>query len=149
MTLLNPGFNGDWTRKTHTGQEYGEIFVPERWVAYWREDDNNGRPEMHVINFEPPFIDPPRVCELPRAVKWFTFYRKHQCGIYQTVTGLLPGAIYRLSVQVHAWYSQRDNPRLSEYEDPPNSGQWHTIENGDDGMTFYLFVDTLGRADPW
>lgn len=27
--LTNPGFEGGWTRKTHTGQEFGEIFVPD------------------------------------------------------------------------------------------------------------------------
>lgn len=37
MALQNPGFEGGWTRKTHTGVEYGEIFVPEGWTAFWRE----------------------------------------------------------------------------------------------------------------
>lgn len=37
MNLLkNPGIEDGWTRKTHTGQEYGEIYVLERWVAFWR-----------------------------------------------------------------------------------------------------------------
>jgi len=27
--LTNGDFEGRWTRKTHTGVEYGEIFVPE------------------------------------------------------------------------------------------------------------------------
>ena len=35
--LTNGGFEGGWTRKTHTGQEFGEIFVPEGWAAFWRE----------------------------------------------------------------------------------------------------------------
>lgn len=37
MTLINGGFESGWTRQTHTGVAYGEIFVPEGWVAFWRE----------------------------------------------------------------------------------------------------------------
>ena len=30
--MINGGFEGGWTRETHTGVEYGEIFVPEGWT---------------------------------------------------------------------------------------------------------------------
>ena len=112
--LSNPGFNGDWWRKTHTGQEFGEIFVPVDWVAFWKEVESGDpdvkvcRPEMHVINFEPPYIDPPRVYEEPRAVKAFTFFCNHDLGYYQEVNGLTVGARYIFEAQAHAWYSQLD-----------------------------------------
>lgn len=93
--LTNPGSEAGWTRRTHTGQQFGEIFVPEGWVAFWREGgpvphdpQNNigyGRPEMHVINREPPFLDPPRIHSGNRVVKLFTFYRIHDAGLYQSV----------------------------------------------------------------
>lgn len=33
MTLVNGDFESGWTRQTHTGVAYGEIFVPEGWVV--------------------------------------------------------------------------------------------------------------------
>ena len=97
MTILvNGSFEGGWTRKTLTGQEFGEIFVPEGWTAFWREgglpipwDPLNligyARPEMAVINKEAPYLDPPRIYDGTRAVKWFTFYKIHDTGILQQV----------------------------------------------------------------
>lgn len=35
--LTNPGFEGEIWRRTLSGEEFGEIFVPDGWVAYWRE----------------------------------------------------------------------------------------------------------------
>lgn len=146
--LTNPGFEGGWTRKTHTGQEFGEIFVPEGWVAYWREggtvphdpDNTNGygRPEMHVINREPPFLDPPRIRGGNRALKFFTFYRIHDGGVYQPVTGITPGARLRARGWAHAWSAVTDDPRRSSLDG-----------NGGLNFTFRLGIDPRGGTDPW
>ena len=92
MTLQNPSFEGGWTRETHSGQEYGEIFVPEGWTAFWREgapvphDPTNlngyGRPEMKVIQRGAPYDNPPRIAEGNKAAQLFTFYRIHDAGYY-------------------------------------------------------------------
>jgi len=160
--LKNPGFEGNWWRKTHTGQEFGEIFVPEQWVAFWKEggpvphDPNNpigyGRPEVHVINCEPPFLDPPRIQGGNRAVKLFTFFRIHGGGFYQRVEGITPGSRLRGMGWAHAWSSGQDNPRAS---DGVGEGAYfiravdYDKVDGVRNFTFTVGIDPTGGTDPW
>ncbi len=106
-TLQNPSFEGitrpgGWTRDTHAGVEYGEIFVPEGWVAWWQEGVFR-RPEMKVIQNVPPFNDPPRIYDGDWAFQSFTMFGRQHAGLYQVVAGLTPGGTYELSAQAHAW----------------------------------------------
>jgi hypothetical protein len=160
--LQNPGFEAGWWRKTHTGHEFGEIFVPEGWVAFWKEgkpvphDPSNeigyGRPEMHVINKEPPFLDPMRIHTGQRAFKLFTFFRIHDAGLYQQITDIPSGSQVRALGWAHAWSSNHDNPhasdgvgeqaffvRASEYDK----------EDGVRNVTFTVGIDPTGGTDPW
>lgn len=146
--VLNGGFEGNWWRETHSGQEYGEIFVPENWVAFW--DEAKGRPEMQVINKEPPFLDPPRIREGNRALKFFTFYRIHDAGVYQTVA-TKANSRYALSFMAHAWSSGEDDPYNSD--DAP--GAWAAVEgisgltDAQRNFTFRVGVDLTGGTDPF
>jgi len=165
--LDNPGFEGGWWRRTATGQEFGEIFVPEGWVGFWKEggpvphDPGNpsgyGRPEMHVINREPPFLDPLRVRSGQRALKFFTFYRIHDAGLYQQVTGITPGTRLEATGWAHAWSSTKDNSRHSdgagtapyfiragEYQRDPGAPA-----TGIRNFTFTVGIDPEGGVDPW
>ena len=146
--LENGNFElGTWTRKTHTGQEFGEIFVPTGWTAFWKEgppvphDPSNtngyGRPEMHVIETVPPFLDPPRIHSGSWAVKLFTFFRIHDAGIYQRVA-VTPGQRLRVAGWAHAWSSNNDNPRVSD-----------TDGDGVNNFTFTIGIDPTGATDPW
>ncbi len=160
--LNNPGFEGNWWRRTHTGQEFGEIFVPEHWVAYWKEggpvphDPTNpigyGRPEMHVINREPPFLDPLRIQEGNRGLKFFSFYRIHDAGVYQRVEGIAPGTWLRGTGFAHAWSSSQDNPRVSDgvgegpfFVRAIDYDQVNNVRN----FTFTIGIDPTGGTDPW
>ncbi len=162
--LQNPGFEGDWWRKTFTGQEYGEIFVPRQWVAYWKEggpvphdpanQDGYGRPEMHVINREPPFLDPPRIHSGQRALKYFTFWRIHDAGVYQQVGNVTPGTALRGTGWGHAWSSQGDDPDVSEgVGDGPffvlarNVGA--NVPDAVRNVSFRVGIDPRGGTDPW
>ncbi|MGC9523825.1 MAG: PPC domain-containing protein, partial [Anaerolineae bacterium] len=163
--LENPGFEGSWWRKTHTGQEFGELFVPLRWVAYWREggpvphDPHNqsgyGRPEMHVINREAPFLDPIRVRSGERALKFFTFYRIHDAGVYQQVTGVEPGTCLRGTGWGHAWSSTKDDPRTSEgvgrqaFSIRSSDYQAGAMDEAVRNVTLALGIDPTGGNDPW
>lgn len=145
--LKNPDFEGGWTRTTHTGQEFGEIFVPENWVAFWKEGgavphdpdntDGYGRPEMHVINKEAPYLDPPRIYSGKRAAKLFTFFRIHDAGYYQQVD-VTPGQILQFTGWAHAWTSTKDDATISEH-------------SGDaaEQATFQVGIDPTGGTDPW
>jgi hypothetical protein len=139
---------GGWTRDTFNGQEYGEIFVPEGWVAFWKEglpvphDPQNtvgyGRPEMQVIQKVPPFLNPPRIRSGDWSLKYFTFYRIHDAGIYQTVT-VPNNARLRASFWAHAWSSQLDDPFHSD----------QTTEDDRQNFTFTIGIDPTGGTDPW
>ena len=149
MNLLRNGsFEGGWTRQTHSGIEYGEIFVPEGWTAFWQEggvipeDPTNkngyGRPEMHVIKAEAPFLDPPRIYAGNQSLKFFTFYRAHKAGVYQKVTDLTPGQQVTGRGVAHAWSSVKDDPKKSS-----------TDGDGATNFTFQLGIDPTGGTDPW
>lgn len=165
MNLLsNPGFEGDWWRRTFLGQEYGEIFVPEGWVAFWREggpvphDPRNtngyGRPEMHVIDRQPPYLDPVRVRCGRRALKFFTFYRIHDAGVYQVVSGLQRGQRLQATGWAHAWSSTKDDPRSSAGVGAGAtfvraSDLSSTTADGVRNIAFSVGLDPHGGADPW
>jgi len=138
---------GGWTRQTHTGQEYGEIFTPEGWTTFWKEGlpvphdpdnhDGYGRPEMQVIQTVPPFLVPPRIHSGEWALKYFTFYRIHDAGIYQQVT-VTSGQRLRLAAWAHAWSSIADNP----YQSSTDGQGWMNF-------TFMVGIDPTGATDPW
>lgn len=109
--LRNPGFEGitragSWTRDTHVGVQYGEVYVPEGWTAWW-EEGNYRRPEMKVIPKAEPFLDPARVCDGEWAFQSFTMYGRQHAGLYQVIAGLEPGMCYRFTAQAHAWSVHR------------------------------------------
>lgn len=160
--LKNPGFEGNWWRKTHTGQEFGEIFVPENWVAFWQEggpvphDPSNpngyGRPEMLIINREPPFLDPLRVRSGARGLKFFTFYRIHKAGLYQQVSGIQKGTRLSATGWAHAWSSVEDDPKVSDgvgkqafYTRVSDYHKTDAVRN----FVFDIGIDPEGGTDPW
>ena len=122
ITLANGEFEGisrpgGWTRVTHNGVQYGEIFTPEGWVTYFLEDQgaNVYRPEVKVIEAKPPFLDPPRILHGDWAVQMFKSFGALRCGLYQTVTRLEPGALYQFRYWAHAW---SNHPGVGPCGDP-------------------------------
>ena len=102
--LKNSGFDsGDWTRDTHTGQRYGEIYTPAGWVTWFEEGGEFRRPECKLIPSREPFLDPPRVHAGDWAWQAFTMFGRQHAGLYQVVEGLEPGAEYEFTAQAHAW----------------------------------------------
>jgi LysM repeat protein len=152
--LQNPGFEGincpasgwcegNWTRETHTGVTYSEIFTPQGWVTYWSEGTNPvderqyGRPECKVIPNAAPFVGPPaRIRSGNYAVMQFGFFRSIDSGIYQVVTGLSPQATVELSAYAHTWSCNDDEHGAYSCGD-------------DDQMLFRVGIDPNGGTDPW
>lgn len=145
--LLNGDFEGSTCRDTLNGSVYAEISVPEHWVAFWKEEEGYGRPEMGVIPDSPPYLDPPRVHAGEKALKWFTFYRTGDAGVLQQVSAEV-GRRYRAQGSVHAWYSQRDDPHVSQWVDS-KTGIVYPILDGDPGMESMIGIDSTGGTDPW
>lgn len=159
--LQNPSMEGDWWRKTHVGVEFGEIIVPKPWVAYWSDqktvphDPNNpegyGRPEMNIIPKAAPFLDPLRIHDGQKALKYFTFWRIHDAGIYQQVQGITPGSTLRMSAWAQAWSSNGDEGGVS---DGAGSGPFFKLEgsttnDNERNFTFKVGIDPTGGTDPW
>jgi len=148
--LENGSFEGGTWRGTLTGEEFGEISVPENWVAFWNHDqDHWGRPEMKVILREPPYLAPPRVYSGTQALQWFTFYRNGDAGVLQQVSAEI-GQLYRAQGYAHVWYNQLDDPDpyLSQWKDS-GTGIVYTIHDGDPGMEVMIGIDPAGGEDPW
>ncbi len=143
--LLNPGFegiteSGGITHDTFNGEWYDNIMTPEGWVTWWEEGAGSplGRPEVMPIPFEGYFIVPvPRVRSGHWALKFFTFWRPHRGGVYQTVANLPAGSHATLSAFAHAWScNEDDTDALSCGEDPYQFG-------------FKVGIDPTGGSNPW
>lgn len=152
---MNLDFEAGTTRKTHTGQEFGEITTPEGWVTWWHPDYK--RPECKVINKQ---LDPVRVHSGEQAWLAFTMFAQQYAGLYREVE--LEAGTYELTAHAHAWSSHTgelasDGPHCSTgvgcggyyspVEDVP-------AENGDPfndsigNFTFYVGVG-FGEPDPF
>lgn len=143
--LSNGNFENGWWRETFTGQEFGEIFVPQDWVAFWKEEGNIYRPEMKVIPKQAPFLDPPRIQSGNYALQYFKQWGLLDAGIFQQIT--IPSAgMLSMGGDAHAWYSQRDRAEFSEYE---QNDEWFYIMDGDPGVDLMLGIDPTGGQDPW
>ena len=147
--LTNPGFegigvpvdnssrnDGNYTRDTFSGAQYGEIYTPSGWVTWWEEGDF-GRPECHVIAKEHPFTDPMRIHRGYYAGKCFTFFRKGHYGYYQVANNIPPNSQVQASFYAHAWTSNKDNPPLTDQEGDPYA------------FFFRVGIDPNGGTDPF
>lgn len=107
VALQNGDFEGSAVRSTHTGQAIPEIESPEGWVTFWREDAGYKRPECKVISPKnplwPQWQDPKRYNTGSQSWQCFTAFGKMWAGLYQTVSGLIPGKRYKLQAYAHAW----------------------------------------------
>lgn len=86
--------------------------MADGWTPWWRSssgdpDDTDVNPEYKPAEAE---FFPNRVRSGERAQQYFTFYRTHEAGIYQQVSGLTPGETVCFSVWGHAWSAQDDDP---------------------------------------
>lgn len=129
--LQNPGFEGYYVQQCcHTepgyapGTPYSEIQVAPNWTAWWVEPDSSPSfPSYCDYNIAPPscqpyhrpeyaalFVDPARVHSGSNAQKYFTFYATHLAGLYQQVTGVIPGQAYRFTVYMEAWSTDSSVP---------------------------------------
>lgn len=145
--------------------EVGEIFTPSGgWIAFFRHVVGTwDQPEvthMHKSQY------PRRVCEGKKAIKLFTFHKRHDAGLMQQVA-VEPGVRLKLSAMAHAWSNHNDLDGyewcaddglcsagvgqeiafISEGEAPELCGDpWSdAIQN----FTFRLGVDPTGGTNPY
>lgn len=121
QALDNPGFeSAGWHRGTafyfynnpvlqHV--QFGEITVPEDWVAVWfdgypshQHGAPTGRPEMLVVDLSAGFPDAERVKSGNRALKAFTFWRPNHMGIAQQVRASDLNYWVNVYIMAEAWH---------------------------------------------
>jgi LysM repeat protein len=150
--LTNPGFEGiscragskppecldNWSNSAnHDGSTHGNIFTPQGWVTWWREGGDYGQPEVKTIPNVAPFTgELPRIRSGYYAVLLFTYYRLQETGLYQVVTGLVPGATVQFSAYGHGWSCNSDDRPGYSCGDP-----WNQV--------FQVGIEPNGLADPF
>lgn len=163
--LKNGEFEADWgEEKSHRcrifpkdaepyEREIGNIFVPPGWVFWFRHepgvwDQPEGRDAWKQH-------DPRRVHSGEKAYMYFTFFRKHDAGLFQQVQ-VTPGTRLHLTAWAHAWSNHKDGPH-------PDDGRWSEgpgyeagfllegeAPNSDwENFTFYVGIDPTGGTDPF
>jgi hypothetical protein len=162
IALTNPDFEGDsWNEQMYWDADggpyysnYEEINPPIGWTAWWWEgiDDicgdkpykigypeyKPGRPEFKVFK---DYMDPRRVYSGTQSSKYFTFWRCQYAGLLQEIS-IYPSAVYTISAQVQAWYS---NCSTKPY-DPPLEQDCET--ELDAQLKVRIGVDPTGGMNP-
>lgn len=139
---------------TSASREIGNIFVPPHWGFWFRHipgdfDQPEGR-DAHRIH------DSRRVRSGEKAFMFFSFWRRHDAGLYQRVQ-VTPNTPLRLTAYMHSWSSDDDNPYTSEgvgegihfipgSEIPPLNGNPDNDAIGN--ALFSVGIDPLGGTNP-
>ncbi len=135
--------------------------VPYGWTAWWRVPDNDFSDPNYYQNYpaycdyskkaaqgcvpwhNPEFRDtaggpqetgPSRRMEGDNSQKYFTFYTIHEAGLYQVVSGVVPGQRLRFGIYMEAWSNNANDP-------------WHSADQPTMGMQ--VGIDPYGGNDPW
>ncbi len=115
--LANPGFEGSYAKQCcHTEPQYlpntlyDEVQVAPGWTAWWLEPGDAQHPtncagcnSWHRPEWREAAPFGNRIHSGSNAQKYFTFYSVHEAGMYQQVTGVIPGQRYRFSVYMQTW----------------------------------------------
>ncbi len=173
--LSNGSFEADWgDENSHRvrvfpadGEPYetelGEFHTPPGWLSWYYHDPGNwDQPELGDIRKEHVSY---RVHQGEKAIRLFTFYRRHDAGLMQQAE-VEPGCTVRLTAWAHAWSNHpleghedcADDPRCScgvgteafflLKDDLPDL----TGDSWDDAVgnvSFMLGIDPTGGSDPF
>jgi LysM repeat protein len=149
--LANPGFEADWgVEASHRTlvlsdedgvfeKAVGNIFTPPGWISWFRHKEREeaknawAQPEVTDTVQNP---DPRRTRSGQRAIRMFTFYRRHDGGFYQTVSGLEPGETVQFSAYGQAWACNEDNAGATSCGD-----DW--------ALVFKVGIDPSGGTNPF
>jgi hypothetical protein len=145
--LRNGDFEEDWgNAQSHQctifpvgGGSYeqlvGNIFTPPGWVTWFRHQAGTwDQPEVTDAHKT---IDARRVHSGAKGVRLFTFWRDHDAGFYQVVSGLQPGATVQFSAYGEGWSCGEDNSSATSCGDDPYS------------MVFAVGIAPSGEINPY
>ena len=133
IPLANANFEADWSVESSNRvlilsdedgvyeTVKGNIFTPPGWVTWFRhkprDDASKGWDQPEVTDA---WIhqDARRVRGGKKAIKLFTFWRRHDAGFFQTIGGLEPGQTVQFSAYAQAWTCDEDPKDATSCGDP-------------------------------
>ncbi len=144
-------------------RRWNTAYTPQDWVAWWRPPLTDtarsdyftypsscrrpGAPENCAPWHNPEYggtdwirNGPPRIRSGKNSLKYFTFWSVHEGGVFQTVSGIAPGAQLRFSAYLHAW-SATVGPGNEEPSPFQSAGQT--------SMHMKIGIDPTGGRNPW
>ncbi len=149
--LTNPGFEDEGRWLFQDGIR--EVMVPPGWFAFWRPGPPEELPlpsncpdrsDVGCYWARPEFREvkaaefPNRVRSGARAVRYFTWGRMHEAGLYQIVEGLPPGAEIEFSTWLQAWMCA-----------DASACQGGAVSDAPAHMHLQVGIDPWGGLDPW
>lgn len=149
--LTNPGFEDEGRWLFQDGIR--EIQVPPGWFAFWRSippadlllpSNCPHRSDTGCYWARPEFRDvkatefPDRVHSGLRALRYFTFGRMHEAGLYQAVESIPVGARVRFSVWLQAWMCADASDCMGG-----------RVSDAPAHMHLQVGLDPKGSIDPW
>jgi len=146
--LVNPGFEdgfGAWNPPDCPNCPWGvscnwgicyTAQVSAYWIPFWKNcPEGDSSCALRMPEYKPataPYYD--RIHGGASAQQYFSFYGTHDAGLFQTVTGLDPGATVAFSAYAQGWSS---NDGDNKSDDPL------------DNIVFRVGIDPNGGIDPW
>jgi hypothetical protein len=140
---------------------WNKVQVPNGWSAWWRSPNaDQANPDYfnsfpaycpdksttpsncvpwHAPDFQSTATDPQksgpdRLVAGDNSQKYSSFAAVYEAGLFQTVSGVTPGAVLRFSVSMAAWSSLENDPSLS---------------NGQASMNLRVGIDPTGGGNPF
>jgi LysM repeat protein len=153
--LGNPGFESPYTKQCcHAEPEFlpntpiDEVQVAAGWLGWWLQPDQDpfhpgsceNKPGCSVAWHRPEWREANcgdvcgnRIHSGGNAQKYFTFFSVHDAGMYQRVTGILPGQRLRFSVYMQGWSTHAD----------------YGLSSGQQSMGMRIGIDPFGDTNPF
>ncbi len=139
--LQNPSFEGDYSPYVPPGGHpdcptgtCNSVQMADGWTPYWLSPHDTNNTDIANPEYKPATTAdvPVRVHEGDRAQQYFTTFRTHEAGFYQTVS-VTPGKVYCFGIWGHAWSSNNDDAHTSDSEleqrigiDPTGGTDWQS-----------------------
>ncbi len=149
--LVNPGFEDEGRWAFEAGVR--EIQIPPGWFAFWRDappmdiplPSNCPRRQDTGCYWARPEFREVKAAEFPnrihsgaRALKYFSFGRMHDAGVYQVVEEIPVGARLQFTVWLQAWMCANIS-----------ACKGGAVSDAPARMRLQVGLDPAGGIDPW
>ncbi|MBN1933966.1 MAG: hypothetical protein JW934_04855 [Anaerolineae bacterium] len=99
---------------------YDNVFVAPYWMPFWNSNYNDATWENAQPEYNKTDRDYRRYSGQTSQQYGHSSYKRFEAGIYQVVSGTVPGQTYRFTIYGLGWIGSPGNPndRISNYQEP-------------------------------